>query len=281
MAGCLRRTGRALQALAVLFFVLTGAATASAQMFGTGFNGTAGPSTFYTINPATGVATPVGLVGFNRCGGMDVGPGNVVFATCETAAAQPVLVTINPATGAGTQVGPTGMSGAVGDISFRNDGVLFAYDAANDPVHTLFTVNPTTGAATLVGDTGFMTAPGNGMSFNLAGTTLFHSQTFSGPDPELNTLNQTNGQGTTVAALPIPGGCTSFACRFSGMDVEPVTGTMFGLLNDSGGGPGNRRLATINTTTGAVTIIGPTGADLDAIAFAIFTPVELQGFSVE
>ena len=276
-----RQMGAGVIAFGASLFFLAGAPTASAQMFGVGFNGTAGPSTFYTINPATGAATPVGPVGFNRCGGMDVGPGNVVFATCETAAAVPVLITINPATGAGTQVGPTGITGAVGDISFRNDGVLFAYDGSNDPVHTLFRLNTTTGAATIVGDTGLSVAPGNAMSIDLAGTTLFHSSTVGAPDPELNTLNQTTGQATQVMNLPIPGGCTSFACRFSGMDVQPVTGTMFGLLNDSASGPGNRRLATINTTTGVVTIIGNTAADLDAIAFSIFTPVELQGFSVE
>ena len=271
------RSGRGTGSFGVLagsFLWLAGASMASAQMYGTGYTGTAGPTTFYTINPTTGVATPVGQVGFNRCGGMDVGPGNVVFATCETAAAVPVLITINPATGAGTQVGPTGITGAVSDISFRGDGVLFAYDASNDPTHTLFRLDTATGASTLVGDTGLSTAPGNAMSFDLGGT-LFHSQTDGPPDPELNTLNQTTGQATFVVQLPIPGGCAG-SCRFAAMDADPVTGQMVGLLND-----GARRLATINTVTGALTIIGPTAGDLDAIAFSVFVPVELQGFSVE
>lgn len=56
---------------------------------------------------------------------------------------------------------------------------------------------------------------------------------------------------------------------------------MYGVMNDSAGGPGNRFLTTVDVGTGAVTIIGPTAPDLDAIAFPVFVPVELQSFSVE
>lgn len=162
-----------------------GSVNAQTTLYGISFSGPDGPSTLHTLDVTSGAATPVGPVGFDRCSGMDFNSAGVLYATCERPQAPtgggggadtPVLITINTTTGAGTEVGPTGISGAVSDISFRpSDGVLFAYDASNDPEHTLYTINVNTGVATLVGETGLDFAGGNGMTFS-AGGVLYHSQ---------------------------------------------------------------------------------------------------------
>jgi hypothetical protein len=59
------------------------------------------------------------------------------------------------------------------------------------------------------------------------------------------------------------------APRISGMDAQPGTGVLFGSLNDGGASSSESYLATIDTTSGAVTIVGPTAAGLDALAWTI------------
>lgn len=238
---------------------------ASAQvLYGINYAGNDGLSTFNTISTATGAATPVGAIGFERCGGMDVSPAGVIYATCERSDGSntPVLITINASTGAGTEVGPTGITGAVGDISFRpSDGVLFAYDATNDPDHSLYTLNTSTGAATLVGDTGLSLAGGNAMSFDLGGV-LYHSQFTGGPSPDLNTLNTSTGAPTLLGQV------TPTTGRYNGMDVNPSSGVLFATENNGSGGSGPTNLVTINPATLTATTIGATLGDLDALAFA-------------
>jgi len=167
------------------------------------FAGSNGMSTLYTIDTMSGTATMVGAIGFERCGAMDVSADGTIYAACERADGSdtPVLITIDPVAGVGTEVGPTGTSGNSADLSFRNsDDVLFLFDSANDPEHSLFTVDTGTGAATLVGDTGLSADGGNGMAFS-PGDTLYHSAT-SG---SLNTLDQSAGTATFAVTLTMPG----------------------------------------------------------------------------
>jgi IPTL-CTERM motif len=251
--------------------VLAGATVAGAQsvLYGVAYVGPDGLSTLYTIDPANGAATMVGGVGFQRCSGIDFDAAGTLFGTCERndGSDTPVLVTIDTATGAGTEVGPTGISGSVGDISFRNsDGVLFAYDAANDPVHTLFTLSTATGTATLVGDTGLSTASGNAMSFDLADT-LFQSQLETFPNPDLNTLNPATGLPTFVGQLTVSPAAVNFP-RLNAMDADPVSGVLYGIYNDSplnGGGPSY--LAIVDPVALTATSVGATQGGMDAIAF--------------
>ena len=233
-------------------------------LYGINYSGSDGLSTFNTVSTTSGAATAIGAIGFERCSGMDVSAAGVVYATCERSDGSntPVLITINVTTGAGTEVGPTGISGSTSDISFRpSDGVLFAYDANNNPDHSLYTINTATGAATLVGDTGLMFAGGNAMSFNLAGV-LFHSQFSGGPSPDLNTLDPATGAPTLLGQV------TPTTGRFSSMDVNPTSGVLYATENNgsSGGGPTN--LVTIDPVTLTSTTVGATLADMDALAFA-------------
>jgi hypothetical protein len=108
---------------------------AGARLFGTAYS-LGGPASFYEIDPATGVATLIGNIGFNRVSGIARHPvTGVIYGT----AARPsdnvaVLITINPATGVGTEVAPLNgglphsFGSAYTDISFRgSDNALYAY----------------------------------------------------------------------------------------------------------------------------------------------------------
>ena len=160
--------------LVVLGVCLGGWQPAIAQnLFAIGFTGPNGPASFFTVNRATGAATIIGAVGFERCGSMDVSPMGTVVAVCERSGGSniPVLITIDPATGVGTEVGPLGLPVA-SDISFQpGSGVLFA----NRIGSTLFTINTTTGVATDIGATGLPNGSGQALGFDQAGT-LFESE---------------------------------------------------------------------------------------------------------
>ncbi len=247
--------------------------SAQAQMvilYGIQHAGSNGLSTLYIINSTTGTGTPVGAVGFERCGAMDFDVAGTLFAACERADGSntPVLITVNLTTGAGTEIGPTGITGVISDLSFRNaDGILFAFDATNDPQHTLFTLNTLTGTATLVGDTGLSFDGGNGIAFD-PGDTLWHSAR-NGPD--LNTLNQSTGMATFATILTMPLGLPN-ASRLAAKDSHPVTGVMWAALKEQSGISSPSDLVTVDTNTGIVTLVAPTIEDLDAIAWLLVPP---------
>jgi hypothetical protein len=248
--------------IAGLFIALLCSAPSFGQtMYGISFVGPDGASTLNTIDPATGIATPVGPLGFERCGAMEADAAGTLYAACERSDGSdiPVLVTVDSASGAATEVGPTGMSGTVGDLSFRSDGVLFAFDASNDPDHSLFTVDTATGVATLVGNTGLAFAGGNGMTFDGADT-LFHSQITGGTGPDLNTLDPSDGSPTFLGEI------TTTTGRFSAMEFDPSSGLVYGVINEGTGGAGPNSLATLDTAALTSTVIGTSVNGLDAIA---------------
>ncbi len=242
-------------------------AQAQATLYVVQHAGADGLSTLYTANPTSGATTMVGAIGFERCGAMDSDATGTLYAACERADGSntPVLITIDPNTGAGTEIGPTGINGAIGDISFRGaDGTLFAFDAFNDPQHTLFTLDTGTGAATLVGDTGLSADGGNGMTFDGADT-LWHSAR-NGPD--LNTLDQTSGVASFVTTLTMPAGLPP-AARISAKDYNPVDGEIWGVLKEGQGADSPSDLVTVDTATGVVTLVAPTIQSLDALAWVV------------
>ena len=154
-------------------------------------------------------------------------------------------------------MGPiTGLIGPVADIAFRRSGEkLFAYDA-NSSDHTLYTLNLATGAATLVGSTGLRSNGGNGIAFSLEDT-LFHSNR-----DFLHTLNQVTGVATRVGPVSYP--ALGGSPRANSMAYHPATHVPY-ISIPTDGGPSY--LGVMNTTTGAVTIIGTPVTGLDALAF--------------
>jgi hypothetical protein len=233
------------------------------RLFGVSFNGPSGPSTLHSIDHLTGVATPIGPIGFNAVSAMDFDSAGTLYAIGRRpVGGVSVLLTINTATGAGTEIGPTGVENlgfgdSVSDLSFRNsDGVLYAYLEAGDG---LGTVNKLTGAITALGRSG-VSCCGNGLEFS-PGDVLFHSN-----DTELHTLNQATGLATLVAPMVFPFPEADFP-RINAMDYQPGTGVLFGSLIKGFGSSRVSYLVTVNTTNGVVTVVGQTVTLLDAIAF--------------
>jgi hypothetical protein len=232
-------------------------------LFGSAFQGPTGPSALYSIDPETGVATAIGVIGFARVSAMAFDSTGVLYATGRRPSdGRNVLLTIDTTTGAGTEVGPTGVEelgfgDTIADISFRrSDGVLFAYLEAGD---ALGVINKQTGAVTPLGSS-FVSCCGNGMAFS-PNDILYHSN-----EDSLHTLDQTTGVATFVVNM-IFSPPADFDPRINGMDFQPGTGILFGSLNDGFAGSPENYLVTINTTTGVVTIIGRTVNGLDGIAF--------------
>ena len=278
------------------------AGAAEGTLFGAAYQGQNGPATLYTIDPATGVATEVGPIGFERCGGMDFDSSGTLYATCElpnggagvdglgasgNGSDPSVLITIDPATGQGTEVGPTGIIGDLLDVSFRNsDGALFFSYIEDSPQAAggnggcvlLGTIDTGTGAASPVGNTDTC-APGNGLAFSLEDTLFFTNNT-----PALYTLDQSTGQATQVAPHTFDPCVQANGVSVSGkggdrmnaMEVQPGSGVLFGSYNAGGGGGGPNCLATVNTSTGDVTTVGESVDGLDAIAFTPELTADLE-----
>jgi hypothetical protein len=143
------------------------------------------------------------------------------------------LYTLDPATASPHLVGPVGIT-SVTDIAFHGPtlyGVSFSQ---------LLRLNPETGAGVAIGGIGFTT---NGLAVAADGT--LYAGTTAG---ELIRINPVTGAGTLVGTFG--GGLTS-----SGDLVFDSNDVLYGTLNSGGAVV----LAQINRTTGAATVIGPTG----------------------
>ena len=248
-------------------------------LYGARYAGEDGPATLYRVDPATGTATVVGPIGFERCGGMDFNAAGTLFATAEQTDGSDtaVLITINTNTGAGTEVGEIGpeFTDTFFDVSFRNSDGIFFTSASFGPedIVALGIIDTETGMGTYIGDM-TVDAPGNAIAFS-ATDILYHCNINNGG--MLYTLNQSTGQATTVTPLLFPESLTSPVVN--AMDFHPESGVLFATVKDKRGGgigegPGDPKyLVTIDTVTGVVTTIGETVTDLDAIAFSGGIPV--------
>ncbi len=257
-----------LLAFSILLLVPAGSqdAFAVATLYGISYphGGGGGASTLHVIDTTTGIATPVGPVGFDGCSGMDHNTvDGKMYAACERSSdGTPVLITINLLTGAGTEVGQTGLNPNISDISFRNsDNTLYAHDAILGS-HKLNTISTVSGVGALVGSTGFTTGGGNGMAFSPLDT-LYLQITFSSIGPwEMYTLDQTLGTAALATAL------TGFVSveRANAMNYNPDTGVLWASGFFAQGG-GSSFITTIDPVTGIVSALIPSIDDLDAIAF--------------
>lgn len=131
------------------------------------------PSEFGTLDPLTGVFTPIGLT--NSTGGEPLGglafDGTTMYAS-GGAGADETLYTVNLTTGALTVVGSTGER--LTSIQFGADGVLYGLDGVSD---ALGTIDPNTAAFTPIGDVS-----------GLAGGLNSLTSTFIVPEPASATL---------------------------------------------------------------------------------------------
>ena len=264
----------------VASLVLATSAGATPSLFGSAFFGRDGASTLVSLDPATGAATAIGLIGFERVSALAFDPTTgVLYGTGERSDGSDisVLLSVDTTTGAGTEIGPTGLEfftngivfGDAGfdsstDLSFRNsDNTLFSYTFDNDG---LATVDLTTGAMTEENsDTSLSTLGirGYGLAFS-ATDTLYMAD-----DIALYTLDPATGGVLTTLPLSYP--AATGISRLNALDFDPLTGVLYGSVNVGFGSSRASFLATVDLDTGLVSVVGPTGADglgLDAIAFA-------------
>ena len=96
------------------------------------------------------------------------------------------------------------------------------------------------------------------MTFDGADT-LFQSQFSSPPNPELNTIDPSNGLPTLAGEI------TTTTGRFSAMEFDPSSGLIYGVINEGSGGGGPNSLATIDTGALTSTVIGTSVNGLDAL----------------
>jgi len=208
----------------------------------------------YVLDPATGaVMSTIGPIGF-AVTGMAVHPttGTLYGVTGAQDPTNPgFLITIDKTTGAGTIVGDLdpGSTNPVADITFTSDGTLYGWYQGT---FELATINLTTGAGAIVGPSSISTF-GSGLAASSSNVLFF---TGEGSNGALRTVDRATGLTTVVAALDGTTNAPINALAFSGS-------TLFGsrLTNPTS------ELITINTTTAAITVVGPSVNLLDAIVF--------------
>ena len=215
----------------------------------------------WDVNKLTGACTNPRVIstGPNRA------PNTMAFATNGTlygvsqgttgdVPAGGKLFTINPTNGATVHVADlTIWLNVEGDIAIDPaDDTLFAVTG----VGALFTIHKTTGVCTLVGNLPQDQNGGadySGLAFDSAGE-LWVWTTFG---PVVRHIDKTNGAVLSTASLvPSPGG------SIGGMAFDPTNGTAF-LAAGTGS---SAKLSTCNTTSGAVTAVGPLAGMYDVYA---------------
>lgn len=246
-------------------FAAIGGAYGQTLYAASGSNGVGG--SLYTLDPTNGqIVTTVGLLrdaagaAYGLTGlAFQPGTGVLYGATSNQSPTNPhSLVIVNPTTAVVTFVGSFAISGAISDLSFVSGGTLYGESSFTANLHT---INLSTGAATQVGASGITGTPiGGGLSANSSNVM------YSSPDAaNLYTVNLSTGLMTLVGPHGLVAGHAVNAMQFNGS-------ILYGLDTDRAA-TANVSLATINTTTGAITDLGLSNApNLDALAFSSPVP---------
>jgi hypothetical protein len=232
-----------------------------------------GPGELYILNPANGAvlqdvgplndaaAVNYGITGLAVSPTTGILYGSTANNVPATAAR---LVSINPASGRVTVIGAFNVPSAgtpptMGDLAFDAAGNLYGVGTTGGP--QLYTINLATGQATVVGSTGLTSTEGGSLAVSPSG--VF----YGGPtSSRFGTYNPVTGAYTNITNPVEPVGGA-----FAAFDFDPA-GVLYGLDlgPDTAGKP--THLATINPSNGAVTDLGASVAQLDAIAFAVPEP---------
>ncbi len=219
-------------------------------------------STLYRIDYKTGNSIPVGPIGYHNCLGLDFHSiTGQLYATCLGDSHNPILLNIDPITGHGTQIVELQFQekdfGMIADISFRDDGTLFAYIFAKD-FSFLAILHPDTGIIENLGNVGLF-GQGNAIAFN---SVLYNAQTLK--SPILNTMNQTNGAATFSKDLNVPPPVNGFPIFYS-MDEDKADNVFYAVLDEVSLGY-TFYLTTVDVNNGDVDIIGQTVDGIQALA---------------
>ena len=252
-----RRPSRWLTAVFFLTFafVTAGATIASAEsiLLGNSFSGV-----LFDVDIATGATTNPRDTGITNLTGIAFSPSGTLFGLTSffTSGTDNALYTFDTATGAPTLVGSTGLTLAEGDLVFDpTTGTLYGIEGLSGADRTLFTIDPTTGAATTIGAVGILNVNDlSAMAFDVAGNLFI-------VDTAIAALLRVNkATGAVLNSVPLSVGSLG---PLAGLAFDPDTGIAYFA---NGGGSANN-LYTLNTTTGALTLIGP-NAGLAGLAFA-------------
>jgi streptogramin lyase len=224
----------------VFCLLLACADLASAGLFGISSN-----RNLYDVNQTTGAASNPRFVNVS-------GPAGIAFASDGTlyvlgASGTGMLYKVNPTTGSETLVGSTGLTVIEGDIAIDpTTGVIYgAYYFPGGSGRNLITINPTTGAGSVV-----FALPSNSDVSALAFDSSGNLFAIDSSTDRILQLNKTTGAVLSSVALSVPLGVVA------GMAFDPATGVLYAADGNVGG---TNNLYTVNTTTGAMTLVGPVG----------------------
>src|SRR5688500_10110477 len=217
-----------------------------------------GDDHLYEINFGTGVATDLGLVGFDDAEGMTMGPGGTIYAAGGT-----VQALWNITTPPGSLIGAMGtLSGVDSGMDMHGNGTVYLVSAGIGGSGTeLYTINPATGLATSIG---MGTYFADNLAISNAGIAYAGDFIF---ENELYTVNLATGQQTLVGAM----GIDPFAQAGTDFGSD---GILYALLSSG-------EWYTLDTATGAATLGGSirsaTGAPLTGWEGLAMNPVPEPG----
>lgn len=197
-----------------------------------------GSHKLYRIDLETGVATPLGVTGFEGIEGLAFEPGCQKLYGVDDVKDR--LVTCDLKTGACETVGSLGVDVTDTGLSFADNGRLYmSTDAPKNPLR-FFEVDPKTGAATWIGNQGTEVTGLAGNPVALYGL---------GGDGKDNLLivDPVSGQATAIGPLE------KVTLQDGGLDFDR-DGTLYGL-NDVTNRSGPSQLFKVDLRTGRATVI--------------------------
>lgn len=214
------------------------------------------------INPANAVTqrlSGAGLAGFPAVSALafDIN-ANTLYAV-----SQGELLKINFYTGTGSVVGPTPISKGMAFSS--NNGLIYGSDGT-----TLYSYNTSTNVTTEIGDFGSGYTDVQGLAFDIQGVLLFGSDVATNSLLSIDISSGCASNNTCGVATPVG--------IFSGVAALPVLAfdannfILYGVSTSTG------RLYTIDTASGATTLVGPLGyGDVAALTYDMVSNT-LYGF---
>jgi FlgD Ig-like domain len=221
-------------------------------------------SGLWTVNTTTGAATyvaPIQDAGgdlYLYAGGLAYDTSNhKLYALGQSFLGVSMLYTVNPATGFATAVGPSGATINFGTSGLAIDTASHKFYAVGDmdglgQHRGLFDVNPSTGAATLIGPTVKAGAYLYDVGLDPFSGILYANGTndFLGTPSKLCVLDKGSGAETVIGEHGITLGRQMY---YGGMAIHPITHICYGIGSISASAAG---LYTVNTSTGAATLVG-------------------------
>ena len=222
------------------------------------------PNALYQVNTATGQVIGAGsgglLQGASAIFGIAFSQDGTLYGLTGSDGfnTRNALYRIDPATSSATLVGPTGLSNIVkGDIAF--DPVthkLYGIEDIPGPgIMNMFTIDLTTGHATTIGsvNTGSFGGGLAALAFDPFGN-LFILNTAVLSNTNLSRLLKVDkATGAVISTLDLTGAILGYS---AGLAFDPATGIAY--IAD-GNFRGTNTLYTLNTSTGVLSAVGPTG----------------------